>query len=110
MHAWGAASPRGLGRGATGAARRGHMGGSVFVAGIRSRRVSAAVQLRREPETPEGQGRIDSTYEPPGRGHLRVVGDGMPGEATNHLARRLVQACIFGVAMWHMLRASPRRE
>ena len=61
-------------------------------------------------ETPEGQGRIDSTYEPPGRGHLRVVGDGMPGEATNHLARRLVQACIFGVAMWHMLRASPRRE
>jgi len=40
----------------------------------------------------------------------RKIGDGTPGEATNHLARRLGQACIFGVAMWHMLRASPRRE
>ena len=105
MHAWGAASPRGLGRGATGAARRGHMGGSVFVAGIGSRRVSAAVHLRRDAGR-AGQDRLDvrATWTWPSESgqHARRGEDEPHGPAV----RRSVKH--FG---WHngMLRVSPRR-
>jgi len=82
-----AESPRGLGRGATGAACWGHMGGSVFVAGIGSRRVSAAVHLRRDAGR-AGQDRLDVratwTWAPEsGRRRHARRGDEPPGPAVS---------------------------